>query len=1612
MTVPFTRRDARLAALDRARTILNLLAGLEKSDLYAELCTLVVETLDRSCARRLNAGREELSGSVADVVEPVRDFFQRHAADFETPAAELAEPLLADALLQELLLRLHAEGDIVLLGDRQRARSRAFEIVHYLGHLRQRTHAGEREGVQPRLVEMIKVDAVPRQRPLRDQSSADMVAYAAAVLDREPRPDLDSLLPVDIAEPLGQAFLAMLDACFGSEATFAPFQARSLETLLTAALTTDRAAEAFVIAAGTGFGKTEAFLFPILYCAAYNAWRKARTEREGVAAILLYPRTDLCDNQTERLLGYLYHLNAALRECWDEHEFGRFRPLRVALAHSGVGRSFRVRCPACAAERAIARQRKDNSWTADDDRAAFICAVINPDSPYKEVESFRCERAPDRHAATAALLVYQVREGSEPADIVVTTIDTLHRRLMDKHGRAKLFNRRWFPPRFVVVDEMHIYEGQSGAHAAHVLRRCRQRIRALSDEHGEPVLVGASATAGFPQQAGARMFGFAEKQVELLSPSAAEEKPLGLEYYFFVQSPGTRSVELPGEKNAADEEGLPPPEDDEDGLSERSRLVVEQSTIIQAAFCLQHAIKAPAGEQPAKRRVLGFVDSVDGVERLAWNLYQAEWQDLRGSRRPPRTVPLYAMRYPAGRPAVELEQEVRAALRLFYRVPDEDLTALRIEYSNPDPADGCPRAITRDCLQPPHPLLERCPRYESGQCWFTSGQPGGEGLRPIAVQTHRSGRRGWGDGKSVRDEDRDLWRLLVATSALEVGFDNEELIATWQYHAPPSVASFVQRKGRGGRGVRDYPITMLVLGASPRDVYCFQDHQRLVQVEQRDVATYVDPENPSVRTQHIFAALFDFCASDARLHRAYHNDFDLALEALRNRRAELTGWLRSCFPSETPGQLDERLRALIALIANVYAAEIDFSALSGTRRPSRPITPRQLLDEPIERIRDWERATRGVAGAERTNAWLARRVARDDHSRQASASVADFAPFVPDGLLQDPDLCVPRSTIPEPLGRRVLIRSLDGQTLGEEPAEFALGCFLPGGFKIRYNGVLWMAPWERALGAPPTPGPHVTWAATRSYLNSGGGLLHEEEAASVLESSDLNGARRQECLQALGAGCLVLPVREVQLQSLGQVRQRKFLLSLNPPRILLRKDDAAEGDELITLARDPHISPRFALIPRRRIGREITPAPAVPLGRAIFHERFDVTIAHYANLVHCYPLKSRDARTLVVRFWDEQRQRPLAPAIRSRSQAVEFRLDLRLVPPTGWRDSVAAVRAFWRRVADRLVEELVVSAGILENAYLAPELVEVLRAIEPTYGTYLRHPPDADALLDAARKARHEQRVRGTAQRAAWFVESHATAIEDLLARAADWVWSRGEVTIFTDTFAAAIARAAGRRLNVSPWNFRRFVEVGDDQASIYLFDDLEGGSGNSRRLSQELPRWAELLTDVVRELDCPVAAADAAVARVLGLPTSPTTLALLAAEEEWPADWLPPDSGPRLRPRLRRLLDTPELAAFNLYAFGEYRDLESKYGGPPTLLRLLDHVRRTPALDLRAEHLRLRFLEGDDEEASELASRLRASIPLCESSCPVCLALDRFDRQPSIDRPYLLAALADHRPR
>jgi hypothetical protein len=69
--------------------------------------------------------------------------------------------------------------------------------------------------------------------------------------------------------------------------------------------------------------------------------------------------------------------------------------------------------------------------------------------------------------------------------------------------------------------------------------------------------------------------------------------------------------------------------------------------------------------------------------------------------------------------------------------------------------------------------------------------------------------------------------VVLATSSLEVGFDDDDIGMVFQHKAPRSAASFLQRKGRAGRRKGMRPWTVVVLSEHGRDRWAFKDSERL-----------------------------------------------------------------------------------------------------------------------------------------------------------------------------------------------------------------------------------------------------------------------------------------------------------------------------------------------------------------------------------------------------------------------------------------------------------------------------------------------------------------------------------------------------------------------------------------------------------------------------------------------------------------------------------------------------------------------------------------------------------------------------------------------------------------
>lgn len=188
-------------------------------------------------------------------------------------------------------------------------------------------------------------------------------------------------------------------------------------------LASTREAANTLIATGTGSGKTECFLYPVLeHCA-----RAKHAGEHGIKALVIYPMNALAADQARRFAATV-------------HTVAAFAGLRVGMYVGGDG------------------GRRGN-------------LVMTPDACITDRESLRTA-PPDVLLTNYKMLDYLL---VRPRD----------RQLWSKNGPDTL--------RYVVVDELHTFDGAQGTDLALLLRRLRARLGADAERI---VCVGTSATLG------------------------------------------------------------------------------------------------------------------------------------------------------------------------------------------------------------------------------------------------------------------------------------------------------------------------------------------------------------------------------------------------------------------------------------------------------------------------------------------------------------------------------------------------------------------------------------------------------------------------------------------------------------------------------------------------------------------------------------------------------------------------------------------------------------------------------------------------------------------------------------------------------------------------------------------------------------------------------------------------------------------------------------------------------------------------------------------------------------------------------------------------------------
>ncbi len=665
-------------------------------------------------------------------------------------------------------------------------RSKIAETVRALRLVRQRLWYQKDLSEAPLIVEDIRVEFRQRYRPNR---KAVTVAKT-----------LNQLSP-NISEDLAESFKKAIRF-----ETMSHFQAEALQKIYTQANRGNSDQNSFIIAGDTGAGKTEAFLFPILLYIA-SELPNIRS-MPGVRAILVYPRIRLARNQLSRFLRYTTLLHAsqgpritigiqngdvpknrnALSDKWGKPEERNGKNwYRVALLESCVNEN-------CGG----------SYWVAEDDQKIdtgcplLICDVCS-------------------HTINTLSITQAALESTAPDILIITDVSLSQWLTREKYSHLWGLwsgNVVTIAPRFLVLDEIHLYEQLKGAQISRLVKRVQARTRLASLETRQPyhlMVIGVSATLSNEKRFLAKLLDIDpqdEQEYQKLIVIKPAEKDLdktkGRERYIFIYP---RSLS-PTIKNS-------------------QYRVNDQAAAIQIIMTVMHNLK-----NDLEWRGLAFFDSINDLRQFRHNYDTdssiGEWiiDDLDPSDQKKEIPP------------ANQDQLWRIRTDGFKILEDGKKRALAGLNKC---QDTCEKRLQNG-------TLSECRHFRNGDCWILAKTIGWNEPLHVAKAIYA--------GASAELDGQDL---IPSSPSLEVGYDDDSIQLVYQHKAPSNAASFIQRRGRAGRDPEDSPVIVTLLWPYRRDdAFYFFHPEALYDPIFEDVP--LNASNFNVQRSHTLLAFFDLLA--------------------------------------------------------------------------------------------------------------------------------------------------------------------------------------------------------------------------------------------------------------------------------------------------------------------------------------------------------------------------------------------------------------------------------------------------------------------------------------------------------------------------------------------------------------------------------------------------------------------------------------------------------------------------------------------------------------------------------------------------------------------------------
>lgn len=284
-------------------------------------------------------------------------------------------------------------------------------------------------------------------------------------------------------------------------------------------------------------------------------------------------------------------------------------------------------------------------------------------------------------------------------------------------------------------------------------------------------------------------------------------------------------------------------------VESRGSDIAGASTTIQSLMCLAHGMRRRTGDEGGYRTLV-FFDSIDKMRRLHGAYMDAE---------------------------------------------EKELAAYRITAFGDD-AHG---EAQGECCREPY----GCGRFRDGECWWFAAndlrQCGAAGRRAPGTKLRVAPSPIYSGTSSNAEDLIKGSDIVFTTSSLEVGYDDPHIALVYQHYAPQNLASFVQRKGRGGRGLDDRPLTAVTLSIySPRDSWWFRKPADMV--TPKGFEAPINPGNAFVRRGQILSSLLDGLA---RFERAEGHCLEPDGQPSAAALASATGFVEAGFGASVWSEL-------------------------------------------------------------------------------------------------------------------------------------------------------------------------------------------------------------------------------------------------------------------------------------------------------------------------------------------------------------------------------------------------------------------------------------------------------------------------------------------------------------------------------------------------------------------------------------------------------------------------------------------------------------------------------------------------------------------------------------